>query len=319
MVTIGTNRGTLSVRLQHAAAFHRSHSDLINQLVPLVTGGLERGERVAVALRPATEDALREALGRPVGLVPLTQPDGPDSSSGQTIAARRARELRALTAMSGRTVTVVTEHSSRFDGVDGSFWTELDAALNVALADLPVALTCFFPDVPLHQAVLDGARCNHPLLLEGGTLRPNRDHICPRDLLTERPAPAPVLLGPPDLRVLFGAWQLHDVRGVVEQALRDAGCSSARAEDVVVAVNEVATNAIEHGATEAELCVWIDGDGVVCEVHDAGRLRDPLPGLQAPHPSEPRGRGVWIARQLCDTLHVWADGAGTHVRMRATP
>jgi hypothetical protein len=52
-------------------------------------------------------------------------------------------------------------------------------------------------------------------------------------------------------------------------------------------------------------------------VHDAGTLDDPLPGLRAPHPAEPRGRGLWIARQLCDLLHVWRDAAGTHVRVRA--
>jgi anti-sigma regulatory factor (Ser/Thr protein kinase) len=85
----------------------------------------------------------------------------------------------------------------------------------------------------------------------------------------------------------------------------------------VLAVNEVATNAVEHGSGEAQIAIWIGADGLVCEVHDAGPLRDPLPGLQAPHPSDPRGRGVWIARQLCDSLHVWADSAGTHVRMRA--
>ena len=58
---------------------------------------------------------------------------------------------------------------------------------------------------------------------------------------------------------------------------------------------------------------------LVCEVHDGGRLVDPLPGLRAPHPSDPRGRGLWIARQLCDLLHVWGDDAGTHVRIRALP
>ena len=49
-------------------------------------------------------------------------------------------------------------------------------------------------------------------------------------------------------------------------------------------------------------------------MHDRGVLGDPLLGLQAPHPAEPRGRGVWIARQLCDSLHVWANADGTHVR-----
>jgi anti-sigma regulatory factor (Ser/Thr protein kinase) len=133
------------------------------------------------------------------------------------------------------------------------------------------------------------------------------------------PAPAPVLLGPPELRLSFGAWQLHEVRGAVEDALLSANCPRERAEDVVLAVNEVATNAVEHGDSRAELFIWVDDDGVVCEVHDRGSLRDPLPGLAAPHSSNPRGRGVWIARQLCDSLHVWSDDRGTHVRMRASP
>ena len=85
----------------------------------------------------------------------------------------------------------------------------------------------------------------------------------------------------------------------------------------MLAVNEVATNAVEHGESEAELFLWT-GDELVCEVHDRGVLGDPLPGLQAPHPSHPKGRGIWIARQLCDMLHVWGDTAGTHVRMRTT-
>jgi anti-sigma regulatory factor (Ser/Thr protein kinase) len=318
-VKIETTRSVVSVRLRHAAGFHSSPAHLLAQLVPVATAGLERGEPVAVALRPATEEALRDVIGSPSGLIPLSQPAGPDSGSGQTVVMRRARELRELISTTGSAVTVLSEHTSRLDGADGSFWTELDAAANVALAELPLTLTCFFPELPVHQEVLDGAWRNHPLLLVDGRLRHNPDHRCPRDVLTERPAPAPALLGPPDLRMSYSAWQLHDVRAAVEQAVLTAGYERSRVEDVVLAVNEVATNAVEHGATEAELCVWTGSDGFVCEVHDGGILADPLPGLQAPHPYEPRGRGVWIARQLCDLLHVWADAHGTHVRMRAMP
>ena len=38
-----------------------------------------------------------------------------------------------------------------------------------------------------------------------------------------------------------------------------------------------------------------------------------------PAPYATGGRGLWIARQLCDLLHVWGDDAGTHVRIRALP
>jgi anti-sigma regulatory factor (Ser/Thr protein kinase) len=315
-VKVQATRGAEAVRLRHAAGFHSSPADLLAQLEPLVSDARERGEPVALVVRPVTEEALRDLLGEGAELVLLAQPDPLEPGSGQSVAAHRARELRNLTRNGTRPATVVTEHNSAFDGADGSFWTELDAAMNVALAELPVTVTCFFPDLPLHLRVTQGARRNHELLLIRGELRDNPDFRAPREVLTEQPTAAPILLGAPDLRMSFGAFQLHEVRAAVEQAVLAADYQLARAEDVVLAVNEVATNAVEHGGQDAELCLWT-GDELVCEVHDRGVLGDPLPGLQAPHPSHPKGRGVWIARQLCDTLHIWADEAGTHVRMRA--
>ncbi|HXV93403.1 MAG TPA: ATP-binding protein [Pseudonocardia sp.] len=313
---IETTRVAAPVLLRHVGAFHTGTADLVRQALPLVTAALARGEPVASALRPETERALLEAAGRPPGLITLDPPGGPDGLSGQTTASRRARELRELAAGAGA-VTVVSEHDSRFDGADGRFWTELDAATTVALAELPVDMTCFFPEVPLHLEVLAGAVRNHPLLLAGDGARPNPYFLGPREVLLGRPAPAPLLLGPPDVRVRFDAWQLHEVRASVEHAVAVSGFDPSRAEDVVLAVNEVATNAVEHGAQEADLYIWNRPEGLVCEVHDRGALEDPLPGLCPPHPGEARGRGIWIARQLCDVLHVWTDADGTHVRMRA--
>jgi anti-sigma regulatory factor (Ser/Thr protein kinase) len=315
-VKVQTTRSAQSVRLRHAAGFHDSHPDLIAQLEPLVGAARDRGEPVALIVRPITEEALTHRLGDAVELIPLAQPETPEPGSGQTVAANRARELRELTRGGSRPVTVLAEHISQFDGADGSFWSELDAAMNVALAELPVTLTCFFPELPLHQRIIEGARRNHEQLLIAGELRPNPDQRPPRDVLMEWPAAAPIVLGPPDDRLTFGAWQLHEVRAAVERAVSAADYQLEHAEDVVLAVNEVATNAVEHGAHVAELCLWT-GPELICEVHDRGVLGDPLPGLQAPHPSNPKGRGVWIARQLCDTLHIWADSSGTHVRVRA--
>lgn len=314
---VQATRGAETVRLSHAVGFYDAHRSLVAQLQPLVADALRRAEPVVLGVRPITEEALRHLLGESVELVALAQPDCPDQSSGQTVANRRARQLRTLTQGGARPVTVIAEHINRFDGADGSFWTELDAAMNVALSELPVTLMCFYPDLPLHGGILDGARRNHELLLVDGQPRENPEYRPPREVLAELPVAAPALLGPPDLRLRFGAWQLHEVRAEVQQALVEAGCELGHAEDVVLAVNEVATNAVEHGEHEAELCLWTR-DELVCEVHDGGVLQDPLPGLQAPHPAHPKGRGIWIARQLCDLLHVWGDANGTHVRIRTT-
>lgn len=313
---VESTRTGVRTRFQHAAGFFAGHDDLVAQAVPIVQAAVGRGEPVGIALRPATERALLHVIGGAAGVISFGERASVHSGSAQTTAARRARELRALARDFG-TATVLSEHTTRLDGTDGSFWTELDAALNIACTDIPVSMTCFFPQMPLHPGIVAGARRNHPLLLGGGALRHNPEHRPPREVMTELRPARPSLLGPPDIQLSFRAWQLHEVRTTVERMLLDAGYGRCRAEDIVLAVNEVATNAVEHGTLEAELLVWIGGDGLVCEVHDGGTLADPLPGLRAPHPGERRGRGIWIARQLCDLLHVWSDPSGTHVRVAA--
>lgn len=314
---VETTRVANPVRLQHMAGFYDSMPDLVGQALPLVSAAFARAEPVALAVRPTTERALHDVAGGAAGFVTL-ESAATARGSGQTMATRRARQLRELTTAGA--VTVLIEHDHELDGVDGRYWTELDAAQSIALGDLPVSLVCFFPQFPLHLEILDGARRNHPQLLVAGERRCNPAHRSPRDVLAVIPASTPLLLGPPEVTLTYTAWQLHDVRCAVEQVLADVPTFVAtRIEDVVLAVNEVATNAVEHGGHQARLALWVDDDELVCEVHDIGTLVEPLPGMRAPHPSQPRGRGLWIARQLCDVLHIWWDAQGTHVRLHAGP
>jgi anti-sigma regulatory factor (Ser/Thr protein kinase) len=367
---VETTRSAGVLRLRHGAGFTTSSDDVVAQARPLVVAAGMRAEPVALAVQPATAEALAAALaevspdaglvgpaegspsgasvssdGRPTGAggladfpdgprsgdrdspdgpvpdppVLLARPDGPDRS-GQTLAARWARELRALTRARGG-VTVIVEHDGGLDGIDGAFWTEFDAALNVALSEVAATVLCLYPQLPLHLEVAEGSRRNHPLLLLDGALRHNPAYREPREVLADRGAPAPAVLGPPDRRIAFDTWQLVTVRENVAQAARVAGCDAERVADLVLAVNEVATNAVEHGSGDAHVALWTAPGAreFLCEVHDDGPLADPLPGLRSPHPSDHRGRGLWIARQLCDLLHVWGDTAGTHVRIRALP
>ena len=97
-------------------------------------------------------------------------------------------------------------------------------------------------------------------------------------MLTDRGGvPAPVLLGPPDQRMGFDAWQLVDVRDTVARAARAAGCDRDRVANLVLAVNEVATNAVEHGGGDAHLALWTGARELLCEVHDDGGSSTPCP------------------------------------------
>jgi anti-sigma regulatory factor (Ser/Thr protein kinase) len=85
--------------------------------------------------------------------------------------------------------------------------------------------------------------------------------------------------------------------------------------DLILAVNEAATNALLHGGNEGELRIWTDGREVVCEVTDSGTFHEPLAGRQRPEPDWVCGRGVWLMNQLCDLVELRPTDTGTVVRL----
>src|SRR5580698_8204187 len=73
----------------------------------------------------------------------------------------------------------------------------------------------------------------------------------------------------------FQTENLREVRRVVAAEAAHAGLSPARSADLVLAVNEIATNSLLHGGGCGTLWVWSEPEAVLCEVHDAGRIEDP--------------------------------------------
>ena len=85
--------------------------------------------------------------------------------------------------------------------------------------------------------------------------------------------------------------------------------------DLVLAVNEIAANSVEHGPGRGRLRLWITDRQLVAEVADLGRMDVPFPGMVTPRATGTRGRGLWLASELCDVLQVWSDERGTVFRL----
>jgi len=83
----------------------------------------------------------------------------------------------------------------------------------------------------------------------------------------------------------------------------------------VMAVNEAATNSLQHGGGSGTLRTWSEVDRVVCEVADRGRFAAPLAGRVRPGSDTAPGRGLWLANQLCDLVQVRTSRHGTTVRL----
>jgi anti-sigma regulatory factor (Ser/Thr protein kinase) len=316
-VRFENTRTALPKRFVHRAAYYRSAAHLVEVARPLVEAALDEGTPVAMIASEVTQRRMRETLGASAGLIHLPPPDPALRGSGQAAVARQARELRELTDWAGP-VVVLVEHHPYQPGIEPSAWVEADAATNLALATLPITMTCLYPADLALGPVSAAVRLNHPELLDpDGTVRANPDARSPSEVLARYPVEALNQFGPPTRELIFTPWQLIDVRTAIAEEARAISLPAQQAEDFVLAVNEVASNAVEHGRGVGMLRVWRAPDRVICEVSDTGALREPLPGLHPPHPSSPRGRGMWLARQMCDLLHVWTDGRGTHVRLHA--
>jgi anti-sigma regulatory factor (Ser/Thr protein kinase) len=89
----------------------------------------------------------------------------------------------------------------------------------------------------------------------------------------------------------------------------------ARSADLAVLVHELASNAIRHGGGEGRLRLWTAGGALHCEVSDDGLGLPPgLPLLARRPPLDGvGGRGIWLARALCDHLDLVSTPRGTTV------
>ena len=108
---------------------------------------------------------------------------------------------------------------------------------------------------------------------------------------------------------------LSQVRALVLQHAREAGLTEGRANDLVLAVSEVAANTLRHTQSSGTLAIWHDENEVVCEIHDEGTITDPLVGSRKPPPDASGGHGLWLVRQVCDLVELTSDANGTTVRM----
>ena len=108
---------------------------------------------------------------------------------------------------------------------------------------------------------------------------------------------------------------LSQVRALVLQQAREAGLTEGRANDLVLAVSEVAANTLRYTKSSGTLEIWHDQHEVVCVIHDEGIISDPLVGRYKPAPDASGGHGLWLVRQVCDLVELTSDANGTTVRM----
>ena len=190
-----------------------------------------------------------------------------------------------------------------------------ESLLNLAFADTPgFWLLCPYDTGALDPAVIESARRTHPSVVEHGVAQPSDayDGLAAvaepfADPLPEPPAHAA------EVEVRLDA--LAGLRRFISAHAAAARLSAERTLDLLVAVNEIATNSVRHGGGRGLLRLWREPDALVCEVRDQGRIDKPLAGRERPQRAQVGGYGLWLANQLCDLVQVRSYPTGNVVRL----
>jgi anti-sigma regulatory factor (Ser/Thr protein kinase) len=122
---------------------------------------------------------------------------------------------------------------------------------------------------------------------------------------------------PPDhAEVLRYRANLAEVRKFTAARALRAGLPPGQANDLVIAVAELAANTWVHTSGPGTLKIWVTDDEVICQVQDQGQIIDSQAGMVHPVPDAPGGgRGLWVVSQVCDQVEISTGQAGTTVRV----
>jgi len=320
---VGTNSGyrptsTIArerlTRLEHPALLYGTVEEFLSCLVPFVSGGIDNGEPVFVAVGADHLAALRDEVGE--GAAGVTWADTREWHPDPATRLRAFHELVRDELAGGATrLRLVGEPVWPADAPELVLeWKRYESVLNAVLGPFPVSLVCTYDTSRLDPSITADARRTHPRVREGAE-RVSPQFEAPEQLLGQWVAELPP--PPADAAAFQGSVDLHAAREFLNGEALAAGLKPARARDLCLAATEVLTNALVHGGGGAGLRAWPLEGTFFCQIDDAGRgLTDPLAGYLPPSPAVDSGRGLWLARQLVDLLQIVPAPGGTTVRLR---
>jgi anti-sigma regulatory factor (Ser/Thr protein kinase) len=305
------------VAFSHAAVVYDSDEQLRDRVVPYVEEGLRRDENVLLTISDAAEHVLREALGSAATRVQWKAPGISYDRLGRMYEAYRAYLAEQYTA--GLPTRIVAEFSSDSGSYRLDQYLRYESMAHEAYAPYGYPIVCLWDERCYPPEVLQRVRATHPQLIgEQGRPVINADYRRPGSHHGRLGQPLPVAAEAAGIDVHFDtADDLVALRRHFRTWAVSCDLSADEVSDVISAVDEITTNALEHGGPPARVQSWLDGTELVVEVHDSGTTPiPPTAGLYRPGLDSPRGRGLWMARQFAEVVTTDTGSAGTTVCLR---
>jgi anti-sigma regulatory factor (Ser/Thr protein kinase) len=301
-----------STGYRHEALMYSSPSEFLRSTVEFIADGVVAGQPVLAVLSQDKMAAITAELGPAAAQVSFADMAEVGANPGRIIGVWHA--YLATHDHADMTIRGIGEPIYASRTADELAECQLhEALLNVAFAGWDdFWLLCPYDLAALTDDVIAEALHSHPYVACGSDRRASAVY-CPPDTgalfageLSEPPSSV--------VSARFSYGDLDAIRDLVAEQAGRFAFGMARAGDIVTAVNEVATNAIEHGGGEGILRIWRSSTEVIFEVTDRGHFDAPMAGRIPPSTSSTNGRGLWIANQLCDLLQIRSQPDGTVIR-----
>ena len=305
---------------RHDAMFYAGADGFLSRTSAFIRDAVAEGEPILVVVGEEKIELLRRELGG--------DPDGVRFADMMQVGRNPARIIPAWRAF-------VAEHAAsgrRFRGIGEPIWATrspselVECARHEALLNLAFAggqawwLACPYDTGSLPTAVLEEAERNHPWVTGDGERRGSATYRGLEDVAKPFDVPLPEPIGRVSEHRFGGDGEtLVSLRLRVAEAAAAFGLDAARADDLVLIVNEVATNSVRHGGGTGTLLMWEEGGSLICEVRDRGQILDPLIGRRKPPADRGSGLGLWLANQLCDLVQIRSFSTGSAVRLHVSP
>ncbi|MER7476372.1 anti-sigma factor RsbA family regulatory protein [Streptomyces sp. NPDC126510] len=302
--------GTSHEPFVHPALFYEGTDQYIAGTVPFLQEGLDAGEPAAVAAPPDRLELIREGLGEQAAKVRFIDMTRAGRNPGRIIPSVLRRFADAQP--SDRRVRIIGEPIWRGrSAAEYPACVQHEALINAAFTGRAVTILCPYDAGQLEKQALSDALATHPVVIDADGQTPSTAYG-PERIIARYNEP---LLAPREAAVRpFAAQTLPDTRDFAVSQARSLGVSGVRLGDLELAVAELTTNSVVHGAGSGTLRIWAESDRIVCEVHDGGQLTDPLAGRRPPNPTQPGGRGLLLVHQLADLVRVHTGPDGTTIR-----
>ncbi|MFG2373211.1 anti-sigma factor RsbA family regulatory protein [Streptomyces sp. NPDC048504] len=295
----------------HPALFYRGEEQYTAGTVPFVHAGLAAGEAVAVAVPGPQLNLIRAGLGSSAVGVRFLDMTEVGRNPGRIIPG----VLRAFAdahADRGSRVRIIGEPIwPGRTAVEYPACVQHEALINSAFRGREVTILCPYDADRLEPDVLADAHATHPVVIDEGAQLPSGTYDPQRVIARyNEPLPHP----PGAASIVFDVGELPKSRYFAVQEAERLGLAGARLQDLTLAVAELTTNSVLHGGGSGTLRIWAEGERIVCEVHDHGRLTDPLAGRRPPSRDQPGGRGLLLVHYVADLVRVHTAPDGTTIR-----